>query len=325
MGEPAGVGGEITLDAWMKRNHHSVPFFLIDNPARLRKLAKVIGIDCPIEEIGRAVDCRNIFHRALPVLPLTKSIASEPGKPHPANCPAIIESIDKAIDIVKSGAAAAMVTNPINKETLYATGFKYLGHTEYLAEKAGSGNSVMMIVSEHLRVVPVTTHLSLKNAIDCLNVESILYCARTSHAALQDYFNILDPRLIISGLNPHAGEGGHLGTQEINIIKPAVIQLRNEGITVTGPVSADTMFHQTARSKYDAAICMYHDQALIPAKTLAFDAGVNVTLGLSIIRTSPDHGTALDLAGTGQASANSLVSAINLAGEMAKKKLTNLD
>ena len=322
MGEPSGVGGEITLDAWTKRNSHSIPFFVIDNPERLYKLARLIGIECPIEEIERAADCRSIFHRALPILPLSQSVASEPGKPHTANCPAVMESIDRAIEIVQSGNAAAMVTNPINKETLYATGFKYPGHTEYLAEKAGNGGSVMMIVSKYLRVAPVTTHLSLVEALERLDVESILYCARTIHDALQEYFDIKDPRLVISGLNPHAGEGGHLGTQEIKIIQPAVEKLIHEGISVTGPLSADTMFHHNARIKYDAAICMYHDQALIPAKTLAFDEGVNATLGLSIIRTSPDHGTALDLAGTGRANSGSLISAINLAGEMASRRLT---
>ncbi len=321
MGEPSGVGGEIALDAWTKRSRDSIPFFIIDNPDRLYKLAKFMGIECPIEKIETAADCKNIFRRALPVLPLTQTVESEPGKPHTTNCPAIIESIDKAIEIVKSGTAAAMVTNPISKETLYATGFEYPGHTEYLAEKAGNGNSVMMLVSKYLRVTPVTTHLSLIEALGCLNVESILYCARTIHDALRVYFDIKDPRLVISGLNPHAGEGGHLGTQEINIIRPAVERLISEGISVSGPLSADTMFHQDARIKYDAAICMYHDQALIPAKTLAFDEGVNITLGLSIIRTSPDHGTALDLAGTGRANSNSFISAVNLAGEMAKKKL----
>jgi len=320
MGEPSGIGGEIALKAWAMRHAVSTPFFILDSPARLDALARETGIDSRIKEIANAEDAPDVFPHALPVLALQHDVSAVPGHPDHANAPAVLESIDRAIAFIRSNTATAMVTNPIHKETLYVAGFDYPGHTEYLADKAGNGSSVMMIASDLLKVVPVTIHLPLAEALNRIDRKDILYCAQTVHAALRDYFGIVSPRLAISGLNPHAGEGGHLGTQEIEIISPAIEELRRDGINVKGPLSADAMFHEQARRTYDAAICMYHDQALIPAKTLAFENGVNVTLGLSIIRTSPDHGTALDLAGTGRANPASLIAALNLAADMAASK-----
>lgn len=308
MGEPAGIGGEILAKAW--RRHDLPVFFAIDDPDRLAALAPVRVISAPDE----AASC---FADALPVLPCPLARRATPGRIDPANSPAVIASIDRAVALVRAGSAGAVVTNPIQKSALQAAGFAHPGHTEYLAELAGGGiRPVMMLAIEGLRVVPITIHLALAEAIRRLDGREIVETARIVDADLKRRFGIARPRLAFSGLNPHAGEDGRMGHEEIEIIAPAIEQLRQEGIDARGPVPADTMFHAKAREGYDVALCMYHDQALIPLKTLDFAGGVNITLGLPFIRTSPDHGTALDIAGTGTADDSSLVAAIGLAGRL---------
>jgi len=318
MGEPAGIGGEIAIKAWLARAHEPVaPFFLIDDPARLHALAARIGADIRLATIGAPAEAN--FADTLPVLPLENPVRAMPGHLDTANAPAVIESITRAHALVIAGQASAMVTNPIQKSTLYAAGFSYPGHTEFLAALAGIDTPpVMMLAVEGLRVVPVTVHQSLRTALDALTVESIVTKARITAQALRSRFGIALPRLAIAGINPHAGEDGTLGREEIEIVIPAIAALRAEGWHVEGPKSPDTMFHPGARATYDVAICHYHDQALIPLKTLDYDHGVNVTLGLNFIRTSPDHGTALDIAGTGTAKPDSLIAALNLAAQLAR-------
>ena len=320
MGDPAGIGGEITLKAWRRRAELSC-FFVIDDPARLDALARGLGLDVPIQIIADAAEAPAVFGRALPVLPETLPRPAAPGRLNPENGGAVLAAIDRAVDLARAGAAGAIVTNPIHKKTLYEAGFRHPGHTEYLAERAGGGvTPVMMLVGGGLRVVPVTIHVSLKAALAALSRERIVEQARITGAALAKDFGIARPRLALAGLNPHAGEGGALGREDIEIVAPAVADLRASGLEAVGPLSPDTMFHAAARARYDAAICMYHDQALIPLKTLAFDSGVNVTLGLPFVRTSPDHGTAIDIAGKGVASEESLVEAIKLAALLARTR-----
>lgn len=319
MGEPAGIGGEITLKAWRARTGDTTPFFVVDQPERLRKLAKQIGLDVCITAIESPHQTGDIFPTALPVLPLSQPVRSLAGRPDSANASAVIESITRAHELIKTGSASAMVTNPIQKSALYAAGFTYPGHTEFLAALDGQDAvAVMMLVVDGLRVVPVTVHQSLRAALDALTTEAIVVKARIAGDSLRRRFGISEPRLAIAGLNPHAGEQGTLGREEIDIIAPAIARLRAEGWLVEGPKSPDTMFHPGARATYDVAICQYHDQALIPLKTLDYEHGVNVTLGLSFIRTSPDHGTALDIAGNGTANPNSLIAALNLAAALAR-------
>jgi 4-hydroxythreonine-4-phosphate dehydrogenase len=318
MGEPAGIGGEIAIKAWAARAREPVaPFFLIDHPDRLRALAAAIGIDIPVSAIASPAEAD--FGKALPVLPLSGPVSAIPGRLDTANAPAVIESITRAHGLVVAGQAAAIVTNPIQKSTLYAAGFPHPGHTEFLAALDGIDTPpVMMLAVEGLRVVPVTVHQSLRSALDALTADAIVTKARIAGNALRSRFGIAHPRLAIAGVNPHAGEDGTLGREEIEIVIPAIEALRAEGWHVAGPMSPDTMFHPGARAAYDLAICHYHDQALIPLKTLDYDHGVNVTLGLSFIRTSPDHGTALDIAGTGTAKPDSLIAALNLAAKLAR-------
>jgi 4-hydroxythreonine-4-phosphate dehydrogenase len=320
MGEPAGIGGEIALKAWARRGADSVPpFFVIDDPERLRALARAIGESVPVEAIADPAETEHVFVRALPVLPLPGRVHATAGMPEPANAAAVIGSITQAHALVAAGKAAAMVTNPIQKSTLYAAGFSHPGHTEFLAAlDHAEGPPVMMLVVEGLRVVPVTVHEPLRAALAALSAEAIVTKARIAGAALKRRFGIAEPRLAIAGVNPHAGEAGTLGREEIEIVAPAIATLRAEGWQVDGPKSPDTMFHPAARALYDVAICQYHDQALIPLKTIDYDHGVNVTLGLSFIRTSPDHGTALDIAGTGTAKADSLIAALKLAQRLAR-------
>jgi 4-hydroxythreonine-4-phosphate dehydrogenase len=242
------------------------------------------------------------------------------GQPNPANAKAVVAAIEQATAMCKDGSIAAMVTNPINKAALYAAGFRHPGHTEFIADLCGGAMPVMMLASERLRVVPVTIHMSLRQSIDHLTTALIAATSRITAADLREKFGIAHPRLAVAGLNPHAGEAGTMGREDADIVAPAVAQLRAEGIAAFGPLSPDTMFHAEARATYDAAICMYHDQALIPIKTLDFDQAVNVTLGLPIIRTSPDHGTAFDIAGKGIAKADSLIAAIRMAAQMAENR-----
>jgi 4-hydroxythreonine-4-phosphate dehydrogenase len=245
-----------------------------------------------------------------------------PGRPDPANAAAVVQAVERAVQLVKAGAAAALVTSPIYKKVLYDAGFHFPGHTEFLAALAGEDvRPVMMLAGEGLRVVPVTIHVSLRHAIDSLRTEEIVRAAYVTEAALRHDFGIASPRLAVAGLNPHAGEEGAMGREELDIIAPAVRVLKERGIFALGPVPPDTLFRARARQGYDAAICMYHDQALIPLKALDSDGGVNVTLGLPFVRTSPDHGTAFDIAGTGHASENSMMAALKLAASIAARRI----
>ena len=252
------------------------------------------------------------------MLPVGGSPRAVPGRPDPADAPLVIGAIDAAVAEVRAGRAAAVVTNPINKDALYRAGFRHPGHTEYLAELAGTGASaVMMLAGPELRVVPVTIHLALRQAIEQLSGAAIVHAGRVTHEALIRDFGVARPVIAVAGLNPHAGEAGALGREDIDIIAPAIAELRAAGIDARGPLAADTMFHAAARRGYDAALCMYHDQALIPVKTIDFDGAVNVTLGLPFIRTSPDHGTAFDIAGQRGRPPDSLIAALRLAARMA--------
>ena len=317
MGDPAGIGGELTLRAWLA-GRGGYPFVALDDPARLTALAAAMGLMVPIRPIAAASDAADVFWDALPVLPVPLAVPPRAGQPEPANAPAIIRSIQWAAELALAGAVGAVVTNPINKAALYGAGFAYPGHTEFLAALTGVlGQEIMMLASPLLRVVPVTVHVSLRDAIAMLTADAIVAAARTTDSALRRDFGIARPRLGIAGLNPHAGEQGALGHEETTIVIPAIERLRAEGIDVSGPWPPDTMFTPAARSKYDVAICMYHDQALIPLKTLGMEEGVNVTLGLPIVRTSPDHGTAYDIAGKGVADPASLIAALDLAARLA--------
>ncbi|OUS13040.1 4-hydroxythreonine-4-phosphate dehydrogenase PdxA [Rhodospirillales bacterium 47_12_T64] len=321
MGEPAGIGGELSLRSWSARQKDSSPFFVIDDPQRLKEISTSLSLNVPIEKISSPSETTECFKHALPVIEqkLVEDVA--PGKPRTSNGGSVLASIQRAVSFVQSDQASAVVTNPINKLVLYNAGFRHPGHTEYLAELAGSqAASIMMLACKQLRVVPVTIHLSLQEAIQALSRDLIKHTIRTTDSALKKDFGIQSPRIAISGLNPHAGESGSMGREEIELIEPVLEELRHEGINLTDPLPADTMFHARAREEYDVAVCMYHDQALIPIKTLDFDGGVNITLGLPFIRTSPDHGTAFNIAGKGIANPSSILAAIDMAAEMAAKR-----
>ncbi|WP_417518381.1 4-hydroxythreonine-4-phosphate dehydrogenase PdxA [Minwuia sp.] len=321
MGEPAGIGGEITLAAWLDRRRGALPAFaVLDDPARLGRLAGSLGLDVPIADIGDPAEAMDIFDTALPVIPLGGRVRTAPGAPDPTDAPLVIEAIERAVHFCQSGHGAGLVTNPISKADLYKAGFQHPGHTEFLGALCGTDRQVMMLAGPRLRVVPATVHRALKDVPDLLDTDDLCATGRTVWQALRTDFGIDAPRIAFSGLNPHAGENGTIGREEVEIIRPAVARLRAEGLDVSGPAPADSMFHDAARATYDAAICMYHDQALIPVKALDFDRTVNVTLGLPIVRTSPDHGTAYDIAGRGIARPDSLIEAIRLAGIIAKNR-----
>jgi len=320
-GEPAGIGPDITIKAWLHRAELKLPpFYLLGDCDSLRERAKALGLDIALADI-RPEDALATFANALPVVATGSVATARPGLPDDTSANAAISSIRQAVGDVVAGRAGAVVTNPIAKSVLYRAGFRHPGHTEFLAELAAAGGHtpqpVMMLWSPVLAVVPVTIHLPLRDAITGLSSNLIVATARIVAADLKRRFGLAKPRLVVSGLNPHAGEDGTLGTEELSIVAPAIDILRAEGIDVRGPLPADTMFHDAVRKTYDCAICMYHDQALIPIKTLAFDDAVNVTLGLPFIRTSPDHGTAFDIAGTGRANPSSLIAALRLAARMA--------
>ncbi len=321
MGDPAGIGGELTLRAWLARHSTGRCFVALDDPVRLGALAHALRLEVPIREVLHPDFAGSSFPDALPVLPVGLCAAPRPGVSDAVNAPAVIGSIERATRLAMQGAVSGVVTNPINKAALYSAGFVYPGHTEFLAALTGAtGRQVMMLASPGLRVVPVTVHASLRDSLAMLSTKLILAAARTTAAALRESFGIAHPRLAIAGLNPHAGEGGALGREETTIIGPAIDALRGDGEDVSGPWPPDTMFTATARTRYDVAICMYHDQGLIPLKTLDMDHGVNVTLGLPIVRTSPDHGTAFDIAGKGLADPSSLIAALDLAAELAARQ-----
>ena len=320
MGDPAGIGGELTLRAWMLWRGRGT-FVALDDPERLQVLANVLGLDVSIVVVGSAAEAMAVFPDALPVLPVPLAVAPTPGQPDPANAPAVVTSIEQATRLAMTGEAGAVVTNPINKAALYDAGFSYPGHTEFLAALTGAvGKQIMMLASPDLRVVPVTVHASLRKSIEMITTARIVAAARTTAAALRRDFGLATPRLAVAGLNPHAGEQGALGDEETTVIEPAIAELRSEGLDISGPWPPDTMFTASARARYDVAICMYHDQALIPLKTLDMTHGVNVTLGLPIVRTSPDHGTAYDIAGQGIADPSSLMAALDLAAFVAARR-----
>ncbi len=309
-GEPAGIGPELAAAAWAQLRA-DMPFFLIGDPTH-------VPPGPPIVEIADPAQAAEVCATALPVLPHAFPGPLTPGTPNPAHAQAVIDVIARGVALVGDGQASALCTAPIHKQALQdGAGFAYPGHTEYLAALAGVEHVVMMLASEMLRVVPATIHIPLADVPAALTAERLERTIRITHAALIAEFGLNAPRLAVAGLNPHAGEGGKIGQEELKLILPTLDRLRAEGLTLSGPLSADTMFHPAARQSYDAAICMYHDQALIPIKTLDFDRGVNVTLGLPFIRTSPDHGTALDIAGRGIANPSSLVEALKLAARMA--------
>lgn len=321
-GDPAGIGPELTLAAWRQREQRGIPpFAYLGDSATLSALAERLGLPVPLRSVDwdEAEAC---FDTALPVIELEHRAQAQSGRPDPANAAGVIEAIERGVEAVETGKAAALVTNPIAKSVLYAAGFQHPGHTEFLAELAGRGREatsrpVMMIWSEELAVIPVTIHIPLQAVPEQLTTELIVETGRIAAVDLKRRFGVARPRLALCGLNPHAGEGGALGKEDAAVVAPAIDQLRALGIEASGPYPADTLFHARARAGYDVALGMYHDQALIPIKTIAFDDGVNVTLGLPFIRTSPDHGTAFDIAGKGIARPDSLCAALRLAARMA--------
>jgi 4-hydroxythreonine-4-phosphate dehydrogenase len=322
MGDPAGIGPDITLMAWLRRDAERLPpFAFLGDAELLESRARLLGIAAPIAAVGAPEEAAQAFAAALPVLACPLPVDIRPGEPSSAAAAAVTQAIEQAVALTLAGRTAAVVTNPIAKHVLAKARFPHPGHTEFLGALARaqglSATPVMMLCGAGLRIVPVTIHIPLADVPAALTTELIVQTVRTAVAGLRHYFGIAAPRLALTGLNPHAGENGMLGHEDQAVIVPAIEALAREGLTVTGPHPADTLFHARAREGYDAALAMYHDQALIPLKTLAFDEGVNVTLGLPFIRTSPDHGTAFDIAGTGKARPDSLIAALRLADAMA--------
>jgi 4-hydroxythreonine-4-phosphate dehydrogenase len=318
LGDPAGIGGEIALKAWTTLRDR-LDFFLIGDLAHMQRLGRRLGL--PVRPVDAPCAAAAAMPAGLPVLPHPLPRPAPPGAPDPANAAAVVAIIARGVELVRSGAALALCTNPINKQALQSgAGFAFPGHTEYLAHLCGAPLPVMMLVAPALRVVPVTIHIPLAAVPAALTPERLEATLRLTHAALVSDFGLPAPRIAVAGLNPHAGESGALGHEEATLITPVLDRLRAEGMALTGPHSADTLFHPRARAGYDAAVCMYHDQALIPIKTIDFDGGVNVTLGLDFVRTSPDHGTAYDIADRLAANPSSLVAALELARAMAETR-----
>ncbi len=309
-GEPAGIGPEIAARAW-DILRADCPFLWIGDPRHLPAGTPIVELDDPAQ-------AASVCAAALPVLSHPFAAANTPGQPDPANARGVITAIERAVALTQSEQTSSVCTAPIHKKALIdGAGFAYPGHTEFLAALGGVERVVMMLASDTLRVVPTTIHIALSEVPHRLTPELLRETIEITARSLRDQFGIAHPRLAVAGLNPHAGEGGVMGREEIDWIAPLLAEIPQEGFTLTGPHPADTMFHAAARARYDAAICMYHDQALIPIKTLDFDRGVNVTLGLPFIRTSPDHGTAFDIAGQGIANPTSLIAALKLAQKMA--------
>jgi 4-hydroxythreonine-4-phosphate dehydrogenase len=318
LGDPAGIGPEIVAKAWDARVELGLPPFLAVGDSR--SLAQVW--DGPIAAISDPREAEQAFGLGLPLLAVTASAPDEAGRPSTAGAHCSLDSLELAVGLARSGSCAAVVTGPVSKQQLYAIGFTHPGQTEFVAERCGvsSGNVAMMLAGPTLRTVPVTTHLPLADVGKALSAGLIEARGRATLRGLQRNFGIPEPRLAVAGLNPHAGEGGALGREEMEIIEPAIAALRSEGWIVTGPHPADTMFHGSARARYDAALCMYHDQALIPLKALHFEEGVNLTLGLPIVRTAPDHGTAFDIAGQDKADPRAMAAAIRMAADCARNR-----
>ena len=324
LGEPAGIGPDITFAAWRRRAEFGLaPFYLLADPAFVARRAERIAPDVTIAVVEPQA-AGTAFETALPVVDIGVTVTAEPGRPDRSSAPAALTAIRRAVADVSTGVASAIVTNPIAKNVLYRSGFAEPGHTEYLGKLVEEATGVavrpvMMLWSPELAVVPVTIHLALKEVVARLTTDLIVETGRIVARDLRDRFDIARPRIAIAGLNPHAGEDGALGDEDQTVVRPAVERLRSEGINARGPLPADSLFHEAARASYDVALAMYHDQALIPIKTLAFDHAVNVTLGLPFVRTSPDHGTAFDIAGTGRADPASLIAALQLAARLSSR------
>lgn len=321
MGDPAGIGPEVLARAWDARNSQALPaFFAIGDR---RALAAVWS--GPVETLDDPHDALSVFPHALPLVQVDDPGAIDPGQPNLAGARCALDSLELGVGLARSLMASGLVTGPVSKAQLYQIGFTYPGQTEFVAERCGVAESraVMMLAGPTLRAVPLTIHVALADVPRLVTRELLLTRARVLARALVRDFGIAAPRIVVAGLNPHAGEKATLGREEADIIIPAIAELQAEGLDITGPFAADTMFHAPERARYDAALCMYHDQALIPIKTLHFDDGVNVTLGLPIIRTSPDHGTAFSIAGTGKASPLAMIAAIRMAGECAARRLAS--
>lgn len=318
MGDPAGIGPEIIAKSWAAREKAALPgFFAVGD------VEAIAALDiCPVRAISDPGEADGVFANALPVLSLSDGGTSLPGTPCVSGARSALMALEIGVGLTRSGSAAALVTGPVSKARLYAIGFTHAGQTEFVAERCGVSpdNAVMMLAGPSLRVVPITTHVPLASVSELLSVELLVARGMATARGLRKNFGIEEPRLAFAGFNPHAGEQGAIGREEIEIIAPAIEQLKRDGIAASGPFAADTMFHARARQSYDAALCCYHDQALIPLKTLHFDEGVNITLGLPIVRTSPDHGTAFDIAGKGIAEPGAMIAAIRMAGEAAARR-----
>ena len=318
IGDPAGIGPEVLAKAWALRHEQRLaPFFAIGDR---RSIAAVW--DGPLHRIGAPDEAAACFGEALPIMEVEDAGEIVPGEPNMPGARCAIASLEIAVGLARENAVSAIVTGPVAKSALYAAGFTHSGQTEFVAERCGvaPGNVAMMLAGPTLRTVCITTHVPLAEVSALLSVELVVARARVAAKGLQRDFGIEVPRLALAGFNPHAGEGGALGREEIDILLPALEQLRDEGIDIVGPLAADTMFHPRARARYDAALCTYHDQALIPLKTLHFDEGVNMTLGLPIVRVAPDHGTAFEIAGKNLAEPGATIAAIRMAGECAGRR-----
>ena len=318
LGDPAGIGPEVVAKAWALRAERDLPpFFAVGDVRSVERVwaGPVVRIDDPWQAAAA-------FGTALPILSVNDAGDITPGVPDIDGARCAIQSLELALGLTRSGASGALVTGPVSKVELYRTGFTYPGQTEFVAERCGIAkeNAVMMLAGPTLRVVPMTTHIPFAEVIDALSIELIVAKARVTARSLTRHFGIMRPRLAFAGLNPHAGESGAMGREEIDIVQPAIAQLVSEGIDAVGPFAADGMFNPRARAGYDVAMCLYHDQALIPLKALHFDDGVNMTLGLPVIRTSPDHGTAFDIAGRDAAEPGAMIAAIMLAAEAAARR-----
>ncbi|WP_340264475.1 4-hydroxythreonine-4-phosphate dehydrogenase PdxA [Sphingobium mellinum] len=321
LGDPAGIGPEIVAKSWVMRAARGLPcFFAVGDAASLR--AVWAG---PIQRIATPQEATAVFDTALPCLQIAEAGEIVPGVPSMDGARTAFEALEVAVGLARAGSAAGIVTAPVGKEQLYGVGFTHPGQTEFVAERCGVAphNAVMMLAGPSLKVVPVTVHIPLADVPSVLTVDLIRARALTTVKGLQRNFGIARPRIMVAGLNPHAGEGGALGREEVDVIRPAVDSLRDEGMDIVGPLSADGLFHARARETYDAVLCMYHDQALIPLKTLHFDEGVNITLGLPVVRTSPDHGTAFGIAGTDSANPGAMMAALKMAAEAARARLTH--
>ena len=330
IGEPSGIGPEVIIKSWFKRREHNLsPFFVIGSPTTIQMHAEQLRLPIPTQVITSPSQAEGVYNSALPIIDLELNGEFNFAVPNTSTAPMVIGSIDKAVDYVALGQARSMVTAPIHKAALYEAGFTCPGHTEYLAELCSKHfqeefHPVMMLASEQLCVVPLTIHVALSEVPKLINHALLVRTIGTIHDAMKKYFGVPSPKIAVSGLNPHAGENNSMGSEDSRMIAPAIASLQKQGIQVTGPHPADTMFHAKARSEYDVALCMYHDQALIPIKTIDFDAGVNVTLGIPIVRTSPDHGTAHNIAGRNQANPTSMINSLKLADRMSKQ-LPNME